>query len=130
MLAHIAIAVEALDQAGGVYAALGFVGDDVEVIDRENVRLQKWTKDGLCLELIEAYPAGTGHVAKFIAKRGAGLHHVALTSEDLMNDLKRLEKSGIRTLPGYPAAGAKGSNVAFLNPHTTGGVLIELVETK
>ena len=129
MLAHIAIAVASLSQSGAVYSALGFACEPVEVVEREHVRVQKWSKEGLCLELIEPYPTGMGNVAKFLAKRGAGLHHVALTSPDLNSDLQRLSAAGISSLPGYPAPGSSGSNVCFLDPRTTGGVLIELVET-
>jgi len=128
MLAHIAVAVEDVHQATGIYSALGFVAGEPEIIERENIRLVKVVRDGLCIELIESYPAGAGSVARFIAKRGAGLHHIALSSTDLMNDLNRLGQSSIKVLPGYPAKGAAGSNVAFLDPRTTGGVLIELVE--
>lgn len=128
MLAHIAVAVADLSQSAAVYSALGFTSEPIEVVEHEHVRLQKWTHSGVCFELIEAFPAGAGNVAKFIAKRGPGLHHVALQSQDILSDLQRLNDSGIRTLPGYPAQGSTGSHVAFLDPHTTGGVLIELVE--
>ena len=117
-----------MDIAATVYVALGFEMSEPEVIEREHVRLRKATKEGVCLELIEPYPAGTGSVAKYLAKRGPGLHHVAYRSDDIHGDLKRLQERGINVLPGYPANGAAGSVVAFLNPHTTGGVLIELVE--
>ena len=130
MLAHIAIAVENVEQSSRVYAALGFVTEQPEVVEREHVRVLKCNKDGLCLELIEAYPPGSGGVAKFISKRGPGLHHIALGTECLAEDLKRAEESGISVLAGYPADGSGGSRVAFLAPATTGGVLIELVENK
>ncbi|HLX63031.1 MAG TPA: VOC family protein [Planctomycetota bacterium] len=127
-LAHLAIAVEELDQATPIYAALGFELGDVEQVVREKVRLRKCVKDGLCIELLEAYPKGEGSVAKFIAKRGACLHHVAISSKNVRSDLRRLGKSGIKALAGYPAEGSEGTTVAFLDPKTTGGVLIELVE--
>ena len=129
-LVHIAVAVETLDKATSVYAALGFELGEPEIIERENVRLQKVTKDGVCLELIEPYPADTGSVARYLAKRGPGLHHVAFKSDDIQGDLMKLQNRGINVLHGYPAKGSEGTLVAFLNPQTTGGVLIELVEKK
>lgn len=129
-LAHIAVAVIDLDAAAVLYRTLGFEVGELETIDREHVRLRKAIKDGFCLELLEAFPAGEGSIAKYVAKRGPGLHHVALQSVNIKIDLQRLEKSGIRVLEGYPAFGSEGNQVAFLDPKNTGGVLIELVELK
>jgi methylmalonyl-CoA epimerase len=127
-LAHLAIAVSSLAEAGPLYAALGFTLHEPEIIARENVRLQLATRGDLKIELLEAHPAGNGPVAKFIAKRGAGLHHIALRSADISGDLAALAQAGIRALKGYPAPGAQKTTVAFLDPKTTGGVLIELVQ--
>ena len=129
-LAHIAIAVDDMEKAMALYSALGFSVGGAEIIERENVRICKVKKEGLCLELLEPYPAGAGGVAKFLAKRGPGLHHVALRTSDIQSDLRKCEKMGINLLPGYPANGSEGSIVAFMHPNTTGGVLIELVEEK
>jgi len=127
-LAHMAVAVESLAAAAPVYLALGFALHEPEVIEREKVRAQVAEKEGLRVELLEAFPAGSGPLAKFLAKRGPGLHHVALCTADLEGDLARLQAAGVRPLKGYPAAGLGGSRVAFLDPKTTGGVLFELVQ--
>ena len=127
-LAHLAIAVSNLEDASELYAALGFRIGPLEVVPHEQVRLQLAEKDDLRVELLEAFPPGQGPIAKFIDKRGAGLHHMALWCDDLGLELARLEKAGIKTLPGYPAPGAGSTRVAFLDPKTTGGVLIELSE--
>jgi methylmalonyl-CoA epimerase len=126
-LAHLAIAVKSLQEASGLYAALGFTLHEPEVIARENVRAQLAIKDGLRIELLEAHPAGAGPIAKFLEKRGPGLHHVALVSNDVDADLAKLAKVQVTALKGYPATGMGGTRVAFLDPKTTGGVLFELV---
>jgi methylmalonyl-CoA/ethylmalonyl-CoA epimerase len=129
-LAHLAIAVKALSDAAPLYAALGFTLHEPEVIASQQVRAQVASKDGLRIELLEAHPAGSGPIAKFIEKRGPGLHHVALCSTDLDSDLKALAGKGVVPLSGYPADGMSGTRVAFLDPKTTGGVLFELVANK
>ena len=127
-LAHLAIAVTSLDEGGKLYAALGFTLHEPEVIAAQNVRAQVATRGEFRVELLEAHPPGAGPIAKFIAKRGSGLHHIALRSEHLDADLARLKASGIAVLANYPAPGMAGTRVAFLDPKTTGGTLIELVE--
>lgn len=127
-LAHLAIAVRSLAEGSALYAALGFTLDEPEVIASQHVRAQVAHKGDLRVELLEAHPAGSGPIAKFIEKRGPGLHHVALRSEGLDADLQRLSAQQIVPLAGFPAPGMAGTRVAFLDPKTTGGVLIELVE--
>jgi len=126
-LAHLAIAVNALADSAPLYAALGFSLAEPEIIAREKVRAQVAEKGAFHIELLEAHPAAEGPIAKFLEKRGPGLHHIALRSEDLDADLAALEKTGVKPLKGYPAIGMAGTRVAFLDPKTTGGVLIELV---
>ncbi|MCZ7648634.1 MAG: VOC family protein [Planctomycetota bacterium] len=127
-LAHLAVAVESLDAAGPLYRALGFELGAPEVVAAQKVRAILARKGELRIELLEPHPAGEGPIAKFLAKRGPGLHHVALASADLEGDLGRLEQAGVTPLPGYPQAGLGGARVAFLDPKSTGGVLYELVQ--
>lgn len=126
-LAHLAIAVGSIAESAPLYAALGFALAEPEIIAREKVRAQVAEKGAFHIELLEANPAGEGPIAKFLEKRGPGLHHIALRSENLDADLAALEKTGVKPLKGYPATGMAGTRVAFLDPKTTGGVLIELV---
>ncbi len=129
-LAHLAIAVNSVDESGRLYQALGFALHEAEIVAREHVRARVVEKDGLRIELLEAHPPTAGPIAKFIARRGPGLHHIALSSRDFDAELSRLQALGVQPLAGYPAAGLGGSRVAFLDPKTTGGVLFELVERK
>src|SRR5579862_8809364 len=128
-LSHLAIAVRSLDEGGKLYAALGFTLHEPEVIAGQHVRAQVATRGDFRIELLEAYPPSQGPIAKFIEKRGPGLHHIALHSSNLDADLERLKTTGVLALPNYPAPGMTGTRVAFLDPKTTGGTLIELVET-
>ena len=127
-LAHLAVAVRSLDEGGKLYAALGFTLHEPEVIAGQHVRAQVAVRGDFRVELLEAHPPGQGPIAKFIEKRGPGLHHIALRSENLAADLERLNASGVAVLPNFPAPGMAGTRVAFLDPKTTGGTLIELVE--
>jgi methylmalonyl-CoA epimerase len=127
-LAHLAIAVRSLEEGGTLYSALGFSLHEPEVITGQHVRAQVAARGEFRIELLEAHPPGQGPIAKFIEKRGPGLHHIALRSENLDADLVRLKAAGVVTLPNFPAPGMAGTRVAFLDPKTTGGTLIELVE--
>lgn len=126
-LAHLAIAVESIAAAAPLYVSLGFTAHEIETVEREKVRVQLLEQGALRIELLEPLNAGEGPIGRYLGKRGAGLHHVALWCSALEERLAHLEKIGVRTLPGYPAAGASGTRVAFLDPKTTGGVLFELV---
>ncbi|GMV82972.1 MAG: methylmalonyl-CoA epimerase [Planctomycetota bacterium] len=127
-LAHLAVAVEQLDRAAPVYRALGFELHEPESIPAQQVRAQLAVKGELRIELLEPEPAGAGPIGKHLAKRGAGVHHVALRVKDLKATLMELEAAKVKSLPGYPSQGLGGSWVAFLDPKSTWGVLYELVE--
>jgi methylmalonyl-CoA/ethylmalonyl-CoA epimerase len=79
------------------------------------------------LELLEPTSAGSP-VAKFIEKRGEGLHHVAFTVDDIRQRLETLKQGGVRLIDETPRAGAHHTQIAFLHPRSTGGVLTELCE--
>ncbi len=129
-LAHLAVAVNSLADGAALYVALGFTLGEPEVIASQHVRAQVASKGDFRVELLEAHPEGTGPIAKFLEKRGPGIHHIALLSTDVEGDLEKLNDQAIIPLSGYPATGMGGTVVAFLDPKTTGGVLIELVERK
>jgi methylmalonyl-CoA/ethylmalonyl-CoA epimerase len=127
-LEHVAIAVEDLDVAVAVYnAVLGRPDSGREVVESEQVRVAFFDLGDARLELLEP-TAAESPVGRFLERRGAGLHHIALEVEDLDAALERCRAAGLATVGEAPRSGAGGCRVAFLNPAGTGGVLLELSE--
>ena len=125
---HIGIAVENLDDSIALYDR----DFDLALVHRETVEEQGVEAVLLDVgenhvELIAPLGPETG-VAKFLAKNGPGLHHVAYQVEDIEAEIARLTAAGIRMIDREPRAGIRGSRVAFLHPKSTGGVLTELTE--
>ena len=129
---HIGIAVGSLSESLTFFRdALGLELDRPEDVASQRVRAQfLFTADGpdgAKLELLEA-TAEDSPIAKYIAKRGAGLHHVALRVDDIDAALAELKTRGVRLIDDTPRPGAHGTRVAFIHPASTHGVLVELVE--
>lgn len=127
-LSHIAIAVrDAEPLAGILVAALGATRGADEMLDGGALRVVFVQLGPVTLELLE--PRSPEHtVAKFLAARGEGLHHVSLEVKDLESVLADCRTSGVRLIDETPRAGAHGSRVAFLHPKSLGGVLLELCQ--
>ena len=127
---HIGIAVDSLQSALPVFEKLlGRPPDSEEVVEEQKVRVAMFQVGESRLELIEA-TSEDSPLARSIAKRGQGLHHIALEVEELAGTLRELENAGVRLIDREPRRGAGNELVAFLHPAGTSGVLIELVEEK
>ena len=127
VLDHIGIAVKSLDSAA-IYEALGLSVDHVETVETQGVRTAFLAVGDSNLELLE--PTGPqSAIAKFIEKRGEGIHHICLRVTDLEAELTRLKGKGFRLINEAPVPGAHGCRVAFLHPAAGNGVLIELSES-
>ena len=125
-LDHIGIAVKSLD-AARVYEALGLRIEHVEVVATQKVKTAFLSVGDSSLELLE--PTGPDStIAKFIEKRGEGIHHICLRVENIEEHLERLKAQGYRLINEHPVPGAHGCRVAFLHPAAGNGVLIELSE--
>ncbi|MEA2338691.1 MAG: methylmalonyl-CoA/ethylmalonyl-CoA epimerase [Thermoanaerobaculia bacterium] len=125
-LDHIGIAVKSLD-AAKIYEALGLTIDHVETVTTQGVRTAFLAAGDANLELLE--PTGAeSTVAKFIEKRGEGIHHICFRVDDIESHLDRLKSQGYRLINEAPVPGAHGCRVAFLHPAAGNGVLIELSE--
>jgi methylmalonyl-CoA/ethylmalonyl-CoA epimerase len=125
-LDHIGIAVKSL-QASKIYEALGLTIDHVEDVKTQGVKTAFLNVGETHLELLE--PLGPDSpVAKFIDKRGEGIHHICFRVTNLQAHLDRLKKQGYRLINESPVPGAHGCRVAFLHPSAGNGVLIELSE--
>ncbi len=125
-ISHVGVAVPSIDAAIGAYARLGFVLVHREELPERAVRVAFLALGADRVELLE--PTGEGPVARFLARRGPGLHHLALRSDAVAADLARFEADGGIAIDKAPRPGAEGCAVAFLDPASTAGVLVELVE--
>ena len=127
---HVGIAVESLSAAIPIFEKLlGRAPDSEESVADQKVRVAVFNLPGSRIELLEA-TSPDSPIARFIAKRGQGIHHLTLAVPELAGKLRELEESGIRLIDREARAGAGGEQIAFLHPSTTAGVLIELVEEK
>ncbi|HEY1730660.1 MAG TPA: methylmalonyl-CoA epimerase [Terriglobales bacterium] len=124
---HLGIAVKSLAEAKKFYRNLGLSPMEDETVEAEKVRLSMVPVGESRIELLEPLSEDSP-IAKFLAKRGEGLHHVALNVEDLSATVERLKASGTRLISDDIKVGAGGHLYVFVHPSSAGGVLLELVE--
>ncbi len=125
---HIGIAVEDLEAALAPYVdGLGLVVDHMEEVPTERVRVAMLPIGDAKLELLEPTDPESA-IAKFIERRGPGIHHIALAVEDVAGSIESLKAAGVRLIDEEPRPGAGGTRVAFAHPKGFNGVLVELVE--
>jgi methylmalonyl-CoA/ethylmalonyl-CoA epimerase len=125
-IAHIGIAVEALDRILPLYRdILGM--PEVPLADSDGAHIIGLRAGESLVELLEAEQPDSP-IGKFISKRGPGIHHICFAVNDLPTVLERCRKAGIRLIDEVPRPGAEGKDIAFLHPSSTAGVLIELTE--
>ena len=125
-IAHIGIAVRGLDDSVSFYRdVLGL--SDVPLDDADGARIAGLAAGPSLVELLEA-ESPDSPIAKFVAKRGPGIHHVCFAVDDLDATLDRCRAHGIRLIDETPRMGAEGKRIAFLHPSSTSGVLVELTE--
>jgi methylmalonyl-CoA epimerase len=124
---HLGVAVKSLAAAKGIYEKLGLSVSPEEVVESEQVRVVMVPVGESRLELLEP-TSENSVIAKFIAKRGEGLHHVSLRVPDLTAAVAQLQKDGVRLVADEIRIGAGGHRYVFVHPSSAGGVLLELVE--
>lgn len=129
-LSHIAIAVRDADSLAAILVgALGATRGAEEMLDGGALRVVFVHLGPVTFELLE--PRVPDHtVAKFLDKRGEGLHHVSLEVADIARALAQCREAGVKLIDETPRAGAHGTRIAFLNPKSLGGVLVELCQEK
>lgn len=125
---HLGIAVNSIaDQRDFYEKTLGATFEGIEEVADQKVRVAFFRVGDVRLELLEPLtPEST--IAKFIEKRGEGLHHVAYTVENLVARISELKSSGVRMIDEAPRTGAHRMQIAFVHPKSTFGVLTELCE--
>jgi methylmalonyl-CoA epimerase len=126
---HLGIAVRSLSRSRAIYEKLGLEASPPETVPAEQVRLVMIRVGESRLELLEP-TSEASPIAKFIAKRGEGLHHVCLRVPDLGSTVERLRQEGVRLVADEIKIGAGGHRYIFIHPSSTGGVLLELVEAR
>lgn len=127
-ITHIGIAVGSLEERLAFWAqALGMELAGIESVASEKVKVAMLPAGSSRIELLEPISEDSA-VAKHLAKRGEGIHHLAFEVADIEQAVERLERMGVAPVGEAPRAGAEGKRVAFLHPRDTGGVLVELVE--
>ena len=125
---HVGVAVEDIDAALAVYRdALGMALVHRETVSEQGVDAALLDVGDSHIELLQPLGPDTT-VGKFLARRGSGLHHVAYRVASVEDTLKALSVAGVRLIDERPRTGIRGSQVAFLHPSSTGGVLTELVQ--
>ncbi|PYV14424.1 MAG: methylmalonyl-CoA epimerase [Acidobacteria bacterium] len=122
---HIGIAVRSLAEAVERYRKLGTEVGDIEEVPDQRTRVALLRVGESRIELLEAMQEDSP-VGKFLARRGEGLHHICLATDDVALELDRLRRAGVRLIDDAPRRGAGGCLVAFVHPSSAGGVLIEL----
>lgn len=125
---HIGIAVKDLEKSNKVFASLfGEEHYKVEEVLSEGVKTSFFKNGPNKIELLEATNPESP-IAKFIAKKGEGIHHIAFAVDDILSEIKRLKEEGFIVLNEEPKKGADNKLVAFLHPKSANGVLIELCQ--
>jgi methylmalonyl-CoA/ethylmalonyl-CoA epimerase len=127
-LEHIGIAVKNIDQANKLFAnLLGREHYKIESVESEGVRTSFFEISGVKIELLEA-THDDSPIAKFIEKRGEGIHHLAFEVNDIKESIKAYEEKGFQMINAEPKKGADNKMICFLHPKSSGGVLVELCE--
>ena len=125
---HIGIAVKSIENANKIYTSLlGYSPYKTEEVKSEGVKTSFFKTGDSKIELLEATNPESP-IAKFIEKKGEGIHHIAYQVEDLEGNLKILEEKQIELIDKKPKTGAEGNKIVFLHPKSTFGVLTELCE--
>ncbi|MBU0742729.1 methylmalonyl-CoA epimerase [bacterium] len=129
-LDHIGIAVPDLEEAVELYSGLlGLELERIEEVPREKVRVAflKLSRGGGAghVELLEPLDDDC-NIARFIARKGPGLHHLAFSADDIEAALRNCRAAGLQLIDETPAAGAGGKRIVFLHPKSTGSVLVEI----
>lgn len=125
-LHHIAIAVDDLDKYNDIFKSLFDIkAGQIEINKVNNVSLSFVDLENCELEFLKPLDENSS-IAKFLSKRGPGIHHICLTVENIHMAIKELKTKNVKMIDNTPRPGAGGSLIAFIHPRSTGGILIEL----
>lgn len=129
-ISHIGIAVQSIEEAVARYSALLGPGEPHrEQVDQQRVEVASFPLGDAVIELTAATD-DSSPIAKYIAKRGEGIHHIAIEVDDIEGELARLKAAGVRLINETPTEGAHDMLIAFIHPSSFNGVLVELCQKK
>lgn len=126
-LDHIGVAVKDLEASIKIYENLGFTVESVDEVPGFGVKVAFLPMESGSVELVQPVEENSA-MARYLEKKGQGIHHLCFEVNDIRAELARLEASGVQLVDRVPRQGAHGTLVAFLHPGSTGGVLIELTQ--
>jgi len=126
-ISHIGIAVKSIEETAKFYRKLGLEIESIEVVESHKLRVAFISLGDVRIELLEP-TSENSTVAKYIEKRGEGIHHLALATDNLVSKLSEVEEKGIQLIDKKPRPGAHNASIAFLHPKSTHGILLELCE--
>ena len=124
---HVGVAVKSLREALEGYRRLGLEPEFTEEVPSQGVRVAFLRSGAVRVELLESLRTD-GTIARFIERRGEGLHHLAFACDDIRQEMTRLRQAGFELVDAEPRPGSQGRLVAFVHPRSLHGVLLELVE--
>lgn len=125
---HIGVAVNSIEESAPLYRDVyGMKDEGVEVVEEQKVKVAFFGIGESRIELLEP-TSDDSPVAKFIAKNGPGVHHIAYEVDDIQAELEQLREQGIRLIDEVPRCGAHDTQIAFLHPKSSGGVLTEICQ--
>jgi len=128
-LAHVGIAVRVLEPAVVAWTKLGFTLEGTELLESMHLRLAFLKGGDSMIELFEPTSAESA-VARFLEKRGEGIHHLSFYVQDIDAALTRAAQAGFELIDRSARAGSHGTRIAFLHPRSLGGVLVEFCERR
>lgn len=129
-ISHLGIATKGIDEALKFWQdALGLESVHTETVEDQKVRVAMLPIGDTRIELLEA-TSDDSPIAKFVEKRGGGIHHIAVEVENIEASLAKLKAEGARLIDEQPRVGAENCLVAFVHPSSTNGVLLELIQEK
>lgn len=130
LINHLGIATKGLDAATEFWVdALGLENVHTETVEDQKVRVAMLPLGESRIELLEP-TSDDSPISKFLAKRGGGIHHIAVEVRDIHATVEKLKAKGVRMIDEAPRTGAENCLIAFVHPASTGGVLLELVQTE
>ena len=128
IIEHIGIAVRSLEEATKTYEeSLGLKVEGIEKVEDQGVRVAMLPIGESRIELLEPVTPESP-IEKFLAKRGPGIHHIAVRVDNIEESLEKMKLAGVKLIDESPRVGAGNKRIAFVHPSSTHGVMLELVE--